>query len=848
MMDRKYQRAAAFLLAAVTLAVSVVPAAAAEEIGDGVTPTYDEAYYAMMDHYGNLTEGSVVKSYTLNGAAAITDYGTYDQVVNLTDGTAPETGKGTATFRFQKNSVPSHFYFEGKTAAPFEALPWTLAISYTLNGVPARAEELAGKTGVVEIAVDAIPNENASEYAKNNYTLEAMAMFNQDDILSLEAPGAQVQLIGNLRAVLFIALPGEEQHFVIRVGSENFTFDGMTFLMVPATLSQLEEIAKLSQRKDDLEKNYNKLSGSLDTLLDSFAALGGSLRDTADGLDQLNQARDTISKGKDQLYNDGDKVLADLERLNGSLDTLPGHLEDADDAVVEVTDSLTDVTEATVRLRRNLDDVDDCLKDLQRDLVNIRTGTGSLQSNLRKVGEDLKRLQTSMKELEETLKLLDIQINGGILDEIPEDVKQHISVQGQRLSDLLSAENMAKITALDNVWKSVEKDAEGTAVKEISYQQYQIAALLAAGKAQTAEAAVELLTQVQQVDGAIAQVKAIMPDITDEQALQVLVAQGKLTADQAAAYSAVKPQLIVMEQVYIAVTGGTDQSMTKTDFFTAMLMMQDIQKAPAQAAAILQKKADYAKTAALMVALTENHDLTKVTGLLENLSALLEHMGSGGLIGDLDSLAGKADTALGHLDDAADVGREILGRVDDILAELENLDDTVNDQVPGLRDTLRDTRILVNDMVDTIGDTHGFLSSFRALAKESGGQLDEGTRQSLTSLAETLRKTARSMDATGDVRAAKGSINEIIEDTWQEYTGQVNNLLLMDATAPAESLTSPENPAPASVQVLIRSQEIKAEESAAAESVQPAEVQTTFWGRVGQMLQDFWNAVTSIFR
>lgn len=36
--------------------------------------------------------------------------------------------------------------------------------------------------------MDALPNENISEYARNNYTLEAMAMFNQDNILSPEAP------------------------------------------------------------------------------------------------------------------------------------------------------------------------------------------------------------------------------------------------------------------------------------------------------------------------------------------------------------------------------------------------------------------------------------------------------------------------------------------------------------------------------------------------------------------------------------------------------------------------------------------------------------------------------------
>ena len=181
-------------------------------VDNGVSPVYDEAYYAMTDYYGNLTEGSVVKSYLTNGYSTLTDYGQYDEVLNLTDGTVPSSAGGMTTFRFDAGTAPSHFYFEGKTTRPFEALPWTLAVSYKLNGVPTRAEELAGKTGVVEINLDAIPNPDAIEYARNNYTLEAMAIFNQDDILSLEAPGAQVQLIGNLRAVLFIGLPGEECH------------------------------------------------------------------------------------------------------------------------------------------------------------------------------------------------------------------------------------------------------------------------------------------------------------------------------------------------------------------------------------------------------------------------------------------------------------------------------------------------------------------------------------------------------------------------------------------------------------------------------------------------------------
>ena len=73
-------------------------------------------------------------------------------------------------------------------------------------------------------------------------------------------------------------------------------------------------------------------------------------------------------------------------------------------------------------------------------------------------------------------------------------------------------------------------------------------------------------------------------------------------------------------------------------------------------------------------------------------------------------------------------------------------------------------------------------------------------------------------------------------------------MLLMDATAQAVSLTSAENPAPTSIQVLIRTQEIKASEDIVKQSQQTPEGSTTFWGRVGQMFRDLWAAITGIFR
>ena len=124
----------------------------------------DETYYATLDYYGAVREASVVKSYLLNGQTTVTDYGEYDQVVNLTDSTQPtQTGSKVV---FTPEPGAEKFYFEGKTTQPFNALPWSVGVSYKLNGAAIRAEELAGRTGLVEIDVDVLPNKGASQYSR----------------------------------------------------------------------------------------------------------------------------------------------------------------------------------------------------------------------------------------------------------------------------------------------------------------------------------------------------------------------------------------------------------------------------------------------------------------------------------------------------------------------------------------------------------------------------------------------------------------------------------------------------------------------------------------------------------
>ena len=956
-----------------------IPAAA---IGDGVTATYDEAYYAMTDYYGNLTDGSVVKSYRTNGIATLTDYGEYDEVINLTDGTVPARNGGMTTFRLDEKALPGTFYFEGKTTKPFQQLPWTISMSYTLNGVPTKAEDLAGQAGVVEIRLDIVPNERASEYARNNYTLEAMAIFNQDDILSLEAPGAQVQLIGNLRAVLFLGLPGEECHYTIRVGSEDFAFGGMTFLMVPATLSQLEEIAKLSERKDDLEDNYNKLSGSIDSLLDAMTAMTGSLNASANGLDQLNKAWGIFSNGKDVIYSGTDALRDDLSNLADVLEPVEGQIEALSKTITDSKSTLRSMTNTVSDLKGDLKDVESALR-------NLEDGTG----DARKVFSALGSLRKSLKALQEALGGT-VKDTSGKLDETIDKNQNVGSTTVNQVKEAHSAYTSDRETYFTIILKKQgSNDAAGTAKNAAAkvQQSGSVAALeaeLAIYKGQLEEAKSSLATaqgalqklkesgvkdddsrvitlneNIKKLEAGITKLETGIASLEGVIALETAYqAKSQMTFQQFCQQvlgqsAAVAKQMNDLWLVYASgkveggdtpdkggtlsgellhndpedssekdtsggdsassgdhsdgssektpggsgseSTGGTvEGSSTDAGSGTGGQVNSGTQNPPdssntdengsentgsgenngenngggsqkdptdapnppdpenpgteTEPDAPLPPSESVGGAVVDLISGGLDSAMAEIAKLQKSLADVMNRLKdpTSQVISDLSALCGRIENLSSLLNSAEDLSaaiRHSSADLRDILDDVEDLQDILDDYEPVLQDTLKTVSSLSTSAIKTIRDTQGLISDTEALMKSTGATLDDGTKQTLEGLAAVLRSTAKTMGTAGQIKDAKTSICDIIEDTWDEYTGDVNNLLLMDATAEAVFLTDSRNPSPESIQILIRTQEITMPDEDETEAEVAAEVQTTFWGRVAQMFKDFWAAITGLF-
>lgn len=905
-----------------------IPAAA---IGDGVTATYDEAYYAMTDYYGNLTDGSVVKSYRTNGIATLTDYGDYDEIINLTDGTVPARNGGMTTFRLDEKTLPGTFYFEGKTTKPFQQLPWTISMSYTLNGVPTKAEDLAGQAGVVEIRLDIVPNERASEYARNNYTLEAMTIFNQDDILSLEAPGAQVQLIGNLRAVLFLGLPGEECHYTIRVGSEDFAFGGMTFLMVPATLSQLEEIAKLSERKDDLEDNYNKLSGSIDSLLDAMTAMTGSLNASANGLEQLNKARGIFSDGKGVIYSGTDALREDLSNLADVLEPVEGQIETLSKTISDSKSVLNSMSNTSSDLRDELEDLEYALDRLENtgdlrsvlsacdklsgSLITLRNALGVTGSAVKKDTEDavesvqgigektikqLKAAHSAYAETDRETFYQDMLELSGVDQETAKSLAKVATVAMTAAGENVDAAITAlkgQLTALKGLYAAATTEAEKKELeKKIAGMEAVIQYLPKLETAYQAKNTLSFQQFCQQVLGLSAAEAKQTAD------LWLLYASGKLNTDTSG-NTTITGELLhndpegennVAEEVEdngdnsgnvesggngdgssednnnVEDNGndeetnededkssGTDESDGKDGTGEETEEENkgegndpDLRDSPAGSSP--GESGSIGGAAVDLIAGGLDNASKQIKELQSKLYATMGKLAqpTGRVVDDLAALCARLGDLTSMLSKAEDMTSALSGvsrELRDILKDAEELESLLDEYEPTLQDTLKTVSSLSASAIKTIRDTQGLISDTEALMKSTGATLDDGTKQTLEGLAAVLRSTAKTMGTAGQIKDAKSSICDIIEDTWDEYTGDVNNLLLMDATAEAVSLTDSRNPSPESIQILIRTQEITMPDEDETEAEAAAEVQTTFWGRVAQMFKDFWAAITGLF-
>ena len=434
----------------------------------------DETVYINMDYYGAPTNTRIVKGVNLNGHTEFTDFGDYKDVYNMSTFDEPTLKEGSVYWKLDTDK--NRFYYE---CIPNDTvniqMPWNFDVSYKLNGVPVEADQCAGASGTIQMDIHAVPNTYASDYYKNNMMLVCATGIDMSKALSIDAPGAQIQSFGTYKLVMFMGLPGEENTFTVRIGSNDFESMGLIMFMTPATTSALDIMSSMRDIKDRLKNSGDNLYTGVSSMLSTMQAVQGSLSSMSSGISGIDQVRKQLIKDRGTLDPRTDAALNALDELTGKSDSLIPELNSAKETLTalnattssilttleesgkdipEYQKLLNDVKTSLGNLEDLFDDLDDETSNGSWNISQVRSASESLQKELNKLTDDLSSLSDS-------------------LDKMPDKLEQDVST---KLTDYVKAMatkagSTASETASQQVYNKAYKAAKDNGLNEEAARQ-----------------------------------------------------------------------------------------------------------------------------------------------------------------------------------------------------------------------------------------------------------------------------------------------------------------------------------------------------------------------------------------
>lgn len=367
----------------------------------------DESAYVNLDYYGAPTNINIVKSLSLNGNQQFTDYGKYDKVVNMSNNAVPTMKDGEINWNLKNYN--GKFYYECTPKNGTVVLPWNVDVSYSLNGTPVDASKLPGVSGLVQIDVKVTPNTKANIYYKNNMLLQMQTIVDMSKASSVDAPGAQVQTIGNKKIVIFAALPGEKDTFTLRIGTDSFETDGILLTMVPGTMKQLQDVKELKDDIDTYKGSLDDIYDSTNTLLQTVENMQSGLSQSKSGLSSLDRANSSMSASKDSLFDKSETALADLSKITANTATLIPHINEGENAIEDLNYDLNAMTETIESTKTELEQYKTSIKNVQDDINKLRDVVKDVQDKsderdnlLQRTKSDIGNMRTDLDNLSDS--------------------------------------------------------------------------------------------------------------------------------------------------------------------------------------------------------------------------------------------------------------------------------------------------------------------------------------------------------------------------------------------------------------------------------------------------------------
>lgn len=369
--------------------------------------------------YGQLAgDGSAKEIYVVNifeNQEHILDYGNYQSVRNMTSQDKINQKGDRITLQTKDQTL----YYQGNLEKG--QLPWNISLSYYLNGEPVTPQQLAGKSGSLELVIKVRENKKAEPDFFENYALQITASFDTELCTSIKTKGATEANAGGKRQLTWTLLPGTERSLKIRTQVTDFQMDPISFNGVRLDMDVNVETGQLT-------KKFAGLSAAA-------AAIDAGAKDLSAGAAALNNGAEKLESGVGMFS----EKTADLGQKAGQAEKLPSASGEIKGAIGAISQGIAELKEAA--------------------------GYQALKQTLKQRGLDLDSLKAGNQQLLEALSSLKAMEN------IPAQYQQQILQAEQVLEGNLAAIDGTE-GYLNALSQSISQVHKGAGQLEENYKEF----------------------------------------------------------------------------------------------------------------------------------------------------------------------------------------------------------------------------------------------------------------------------------------------------------------------------------------------------------------------------------------
>ncbi len=312
----KFKKIISAILAVSLLFTTAIPVCAAEK---------EEVVYVTANSDGSIKGIYVVNSFE---GGEITDYGEYSEVklMNI-DGTITQNGNEISFVSPDNEKV----YYQGTMTGA--EIPWAISIRYFLDGEELSVDEIAGKSGALEIKISITENENCKGDFYDNYALQCSFTLDTKLCRNITADGATLANVGSKKQITYTALAGSGLERSIQADVTDFEMPSAQIngirmnlgLDIDYDTSVTDLIDGAKQLDDGAKELYNgsvELSGGVSDLNDGIETLRDGIDTAYNGLSELNEKSAELKNGSGEIKNALLTIQSSLSAVSGNADQL----------------------------------------------------------------------------------------------------------------------------------------------------------------------------------------------------------------------------------------------------------------------------------------------------------------------------------------------------------------------------------------------------------------------------------------------------------------------------------------------------------------------------------------------